>query len=71
MPLPNEEQVMLQVISRPIRDRLKRVQGVTKQNIRPSKERAFVLKWEIIIIGDFINSLEADEDMAALRPRLW
>jgi len=70
-PDTNEEQVMLRVIFKPVRESLKRVQGATKENIKSQKERAFVLKKELVIIGNFIDGLEADEDMAALRPRLW
>jgi chromodomain-helicase-DNA-binding protein 1 len=67
----NHEQDMLRIIFKPIRESLKRVQGATKEHIKSQKERAIVLKKELIIIGNFIDGLEADEEMTALRPKFW
>ena len=67
----SHEHEMLRLIFKPIRENLKKLQGATKEKIRSQKERAFVLKKELVAIGNFIDKLEADEEMTALRPRFW
>jgi chromodomain-helicase-DNA-binding protein 1 len=67
----NHEQDMLRIIFKPIRESLKRVQGATKEHIKSQKERAAILKKELVVIGNFIDGLEADEEMTALRPKFW
>jgi chromodomain-helicase-DNA-binding protein 1 len=62
---------MLRIIFKPIRESLKRVQGATKEHIKSQKERAAILKKELVVIGNFIDGLEADEEMTALRPKFW
>lgn len=46
---------MLRVIFRPIKDSLKRVQSATKDRIKSQKERARIMKKELVIIGEFID----------------
>jgi chromodomain-helicase-DNA-binding protein 1 len=67
----HEQDQMLRVIFRPIRESFKTVSGATKENIKSQKERANVLKTELLKIGHFIDGLEADEDVSALRPSFW
>lgn len=54
-----------------MRDAFRRVGGATKEKIKSQKERANLLKNELLTIGNFIDSLEADEDVSALRPSFW
>jgi chromodomain-helicase-DNA-binding protein 1 len=62
---------MMKVIFKPIKDSLKRVQSATKINIKSAKERASVMKKELVVIGDFIQSV-SDEDLGEdLRPSFW
>jgi chromodomain-helicase-DNA-binding protein 1 len=67
----HEQDQMLRVIFRPMRDAFKRVAGATKEKIKSQKERANLLKNELLTIGNFIDGLEADEDVSALRPSFW
>jgi chromodomain-helicase-DNA-binding protein 1 len=62
---------MMKVIFKPIKDSLKRVQSATKTNIKSQKERANVMKQELVTIGDFIQSLSQDEESEELRPSFW
>lgn len=67
----HEQDQMLRVIFRPMKDAFRRVGGATKEKIKSQKERANLLKNELLTIGNFIDSLEADEDVSALRPSFW
>lgn len=67
----HEQDQMLRVIFRPMRDAFRRVGGATKEKVKSQKERANLLKNELLTIGNFIDSLEADEDVSALRPSFW
>lgn len=62
---------MLKLIFRPVKDNLKRVQNATKEKIKSQKERALLLKGELTSVGNFIDGLQADEDVSALRPQFW
>lgn len=67
----NEVNPMLKIVFRPVKDNLKRLQSANKENIKSQKERALVLKQELVKLGDFIDELQADEDVSALRPQFW
>ena len=62
---------MLRVIFRPIKDSLKRVQSATKDRIKSQKERAQVMKVELVTIGDFIETLSQEEDGTTLKTSFW
>jgi len=67
---------MLKVIFRPIRESLKRIQQATKANIKSQKERAAVMKDELVTIGKFIDGLMPDdgqdkEESSGLRTEFW
>ena len=61
---------MMKVIFRPIKDSLKRVQLATKDRIKSQKERANVMKVELVTIGNFIETL-SQEDGKELRDNFW
>jgi chromodomain-helicase-DNA-binding protein 1 len=67
----HQHESMMKVIFKPIKDSLKRVQSATKTNIKSQKERANVMKQELVTIGDFIQSLSQDEESEELRPSFW
>jgi chromodomain-helicase-DNA-binding protein 1 len=72
----NGQDSMLKVIFRPIKDSLKRIQSATKTNIKSQKERAAVMKNELVTIGQFIDGLNTDEDQdkeqaQSLRGEFW
>lgn len=67
----NDPDPMVKVIFRPVRESLKRVQSATKDRIKSQKERAGMMRKELIVLGDFITQLETDEEIQALRPRFW
>lgn len=63
---------MLRVIFRPIKDSLKRVQSATKDRIKSQKERARVMKGELVTIGNFIESLSQEEEgIGSLGQSFW
>ena len=67
---------MLKVIFRPIKESLKRIQAATKNNIKSQKERAAVMKNELVTIGKFIDGLNAEEgqdneEASSLRVEFW
>ncbi|EKD15753.1 uncharacterized protein L3040_003110 [Drepanopeziza brunnea f. sp. 'multigermtubi'] len=53
---------MMRLIFKPIRDSLKRVQSATKDRIESSKERASIMKTELIVAGDFIQDLIQEDE---------
>lgn len=61
---------MLRVIFRPVKDSLKRIQGATKDRITSRKERANLMKVELVKLGNFIDDLAKEEGMA-LQPQFW
>lgn len=72
----NGQDSMLKVIFRPIKDSLKRIQSATKTNIKSQKERAAVMKNELVTIGQFIDGLNPDdvqdkEEASSLRGEFW
>jgi len=60
---------MMKLIFKPIKESLKRVQSATKANIKSQKERASIMKNELVIIGNFIESLAQDDP--SLKPDFW
>ena len=56
------QESMLKLIFKPIKDSLKRVQSATKDRIRSQKERAAVMKHELVIIGNFIEPLALESE---------
>ncbi|PGH15552.1 hypothetical protein AJ79_02334 [Helicocarpus griseus UAMH5409] len=63
---------MLKVIFKPIREHLKSVSQVTKENIPSKSERAGELRRLLCLIGEFIRStLKGKEAPASLEERLW
>jgi chromodomain-helicase-DNA-binding protein 1 len=64
---------MLRVIFKPVRDSLKRVQSATKDRIKSQKERASVMKVELVTIGNFIENLAQEEEATGpdLRKSFW
>ncbi|RFU35961.1 hypothetical protein B7463_g297, partial [Scytalidium lignicola] len=69
---PNE--VLLKQIFKPVRDSLKRVQYARKENIKSQKERARIMKRELLVIGDYIEKTKrenADSKIVELVPTFW
>lgn len=63
---------MARRLFKPIRDELKRVSTVTKENYPNKSERALALRNLLHKIGDFIRrTLEGEGSMASLEVRLW
>lgn len=72
----HEQEAMLRLIFKDIKDSLKRVQSATKDRIKSQKERANVMKVELVTIGNFIENLaresqEEDVSDSDLRKRFW
>ena len=65
----NQTHSMMKLIFKPIKESLKRVQSATKANIKSQKERASIMKNELVIIGNFIESLAQDDP--SLKPDFW
>ncbi len=70
-----QQEGVFKVIFTPMKDSFKRVAGATKEKIKSQKERANILKHELLVIGNFIDDLKGgedrDEDIAALIPSFW
>lgn len=63
---------VLKIVFKPIREQLKRVSNVTKDNIPNKRERAAELRVLLRKIGDFIRAtLEGEDSRASLEGRLW
>ncbi|RKF55985.1 Chromodomain helicase hrp3 [Erysiphe neolycopersici] len=62
---------MMRLLLKPIKDSLKRLQAATTVNIKSQKERANVMKIELVTIGNFIETLAQEEEGAALRQSFW
>ncbi|RKF57572.1 Chromodomain helicase hrp3 [Golovinomyces cichoracearum] len=62
---------MMRLLLKPIKDSLKRLQAATTINIKSQKERANVMKIELVTIGNFIENLAQEEEGAALRQSFW
>jgi chromodomain-helicase-DNA-binding protein 1 len=66
---------MLRVIFRPMKESLKRIQSATQDRIKSRKERARVMKVELVTIGNFIENLSQEEareeERATLRKSFW
>jgi chromodomain-helicase-DNA-binding protein 1 len=63
---------MMRIIFKPIKDSLKRVQSATKDRIKSQKERARVMKTELVKIGDFIKKMSTEDvDAKELVGNFW
>lgn len=68
----NGSENMLKIIFKPIREHLRRVSQVTKENIPSKTERAAELRRLLRMMGDFIRTtVEGEEARASLEQRLW
>jgi chromodomain-helicase-DNA-binding protein 1 len=62
---------MMKLLFKPIRDSLKRVQSATKHNIKSQKERASIMKNELVVIGGFIESMTRESEGKELEADFW
>jgi chromodomain-helicase-DNA-binding protein 1 len=62
---------MIRILFKPIKDSLKRIQMATKSNIKSQKERANVMKKELIIVGNFIEDIDSEDVDAKLKNDFW
>lgn len=66
------DDTVLKIVFKPIREQLKRVSNVTKENFPGKRERAAELRNLLPKIGNFIRTtLEEEESRASLEGRLW
>ncbi|TAQ88488.1 hypothetical protein B7494_g3200 [Chlorociboria aeruginascens] len=66
-----DDESLLRKAFKPIREHLKHIRSATKENIKSQKERAKVMKEELVFIGNFIASETSLDQMAGLRSSLW
>jgi chromodomain-helicase-DNA-binding protein 1 len=67
-----EDDPMVRLVFKPIKESLKKLKAATKENIKSKKERATVIKDELFNIGNFIVSLEEEDGEGAIPLlRLW
>jgi len=66
-----EQDSMLRVIFRPVRDSLRRVREATSDRIKSRKERASVMKVELVTIGNFIVNLSQEDEGKDLKGQFW
>jgi len=66
-----EQDSMLRVIFRPVRDSLRRVREATSDRIKSRKERASVMKVELVTIGNFIVNLAQEDEGKDLAGQFW
>ncbi|RDL41942.1 uncharacterized protein BP5553_01921 [Venustampulla echinocandica] len=70
----NVEDPMMREVFKPVRESLKKMQLATKDRINSQKERATILKGELVTLGNFIMSelkKPIPGDVDALRIRFW
>ncbi|CAG8981346.1 hypothetical protein HYALB_00013623 [Hymenoscyphus albidus] len=70
----SEPDPMMRIVFKPVKESLKRIQAATKERIKSQKERASVMKSELVVIGDFVEA-ELKEtpstQVKSLRSRFW
>jgi chromodomain-helicase-DNA-binding protein 1 len=66
-----DQDSMLRIIFKPVRDSLRRVREATSDRIKSRKERASVMKVELVTIGNFIVNLSQEEESRALKGQFW
>ncbi|KAG9248016.1 chromodomain helicase-like protein [Calycina marina] len=64
-----ENQKLMNILFAPIADSLKRVQYATKANIKSQKQRASIMKNELVVIGNFIETLIPIDP--TMKPNFW
>ena len=73
--IDSQQLSLLKLVFTPMKDSFRRVAGATKEKIKSQKERANILKHELLVIGNFIDTLKGgddrDENMDALIPSFW
>ncbi|PBP24644.1 chromodomain helicase [Diplocarpon rosae] len=62
---------MMRIIFKPIRESLKSVQSATKDRVSSSKERASIMKTELVVIGNFVQNLIQEEEGKNLNDSFW
>ena len=67
----NEDDEMLRLVFKPVRESLKAVKGATKANFPDAQKRANILREHLRILGNFIKGLQDEEEGTTLGPRLW
>ncbi|KAH8663069.1 P-loop containing nucleoside triphosphate hydrolase protein [Tricladium varicosporioides] len=69
-----ESDPMMRIIFKPVKQNLQNISQATKEKIKSRKERAGVMKDELIKLGDFINGElhgTQSEELESLRSRFW
>lgn len=64
-----DDDPMLKLLFKPIKDSLRRVELATAERVKSRKERAAVMKQELVTIGDFISGLLEGDD--TVNDRVW
>ncbi len=67
----DENDPMLKVLFKPVRESLKSVQTATKEGVKNKHERAKILRTELVKIGGFVRTMLEDEDYSSLEERVW
>ncbi|KAI9819916.1 MAG: hypothetical protein M1827_006486 [Pycnora praestabilis] len=68
----SEDDQMMRVLFKPVRESLKHVQSATKEGVKSKTERAKILRVELVEIGKFVRNLLRDSgDNGTLEGRLW
>ena len=66
----SDQTALIRVIFGPVKESLKRIQLATKDRIKSQKQRASVMKEELLAIGNFIGTLP-QEEVKDLIPSFW
>jgi chromodomain-helicase-DNA-binding protein 1 len=70
----SEPDPMMRIVFKPVKESLKKIQSATKERIKSQKERASVMKNELVTIGDFVENELRDspaDQVTSLRARFW
>lgn len=65
------QESLLRVIFKPIKDNLKNIRDATSERVKSRKERASIMKKELVVIGKFIAGLEDESSDSAMREQFW
>jgi chromodomain-helicase-DNA-binding protein 1 len=65
---------MMRIVFKPVKESLQKIKLATKELIKSRKDRASVMKNELVVIGDFIEAELKEtpkDEVPNLLPRFW
>lgn len=67
----DDDAALMKLVFKPANDSLTAVKNATKASVPDSKQRANILREHLRTLGNFIRSIEQEEETRTIGPRLW